>query len=156
MIEVRACSVAELFDDPRCAELIAEYAEECGNALIGKPAPRRDLYEGIERIGLAQCFAAYENRDHPLDQPQLAGFALIIIAVVPHYGLSCATLESLFVTRDAHCGSELIRVVEEYSRKAGCTAIIYAAPVDSRLARLLLVRSDHYALTNLVFSRRLN
>lgn len=148
MIAIRTCNVAELFDNPRSAPLIAEYAEECGNALIGKPAPRQDMYQNLEGTGMAQCFAAYEDE-------QLCGFALLIIASVPHYGLSCATLESIFVTREAHCGPELMQAVEENARTAGCTTIFYAAPVDSRLARLLHTRSDAYTLTNHVFSRRL-
>lgn len=163
MIAIRTCSVAELFDDPRCARLIAAYAEECGNALVGKPAPRRDMYENLERTGLAQCFAAYEDE-------ALCGFALLVTAVVPHYGLSCATLESLFVERGAGSGRDLMRAVEELARERGCVAIFYAAPVESRLAELLFLRSsdlcdhrrrrrlrsDAYMLTNYVFCRRLN
>lgn len=148
MSEIKRISVGELFDDPHSAELIEEYSRECGNALIGKPAPRRDLYENLEVSGLAQCFAAYERG-------QLCGFALAIASVVPHYGLSCATLESLFVRRGSHSGASLMRAVEDYAIALGCVSIFYTAPVGSRMARLLFLSSDEYAHTNHVFCRRL-
>jgi hypothetical protein len=148
MAEIQQCRVAELFDDPRCEELIAEYAAECGNALIGKPAPRRDLYESLEASGLGQCFAAYEGG-------MLCGFAMVIASVVPHYGLSCATTESLFVERGSHSGAELMRAIEDYARAAGCTAFFYTAPLNSRMARLLFLCADEYANTNHVFCKRL-
>ncbi|HEX5236149.1 MAG TPA: GNAT family N-acetyltransferase [Silvibacterium sp.] len=146
--EVRACSAAEIFDDPRSAGLIAEYAEECGNALIGKPAPRRDMYENLEGSGLGHCFAAYEDG-------ALCGFALIIVSVVPHYGLSCATPESLFVSREANCGAELMKAVEGYARRNGCANIFYSAPVFSRFDRMLSLRQREYRLTNRVYTKRL-
>lgn len=145
---VRACRVAEIFDDAASAGLIAEYAAECAIALIGKPAPHRDRYENLEATGFGHCFAAYEDG-------ALCGFAMLICSVVPHYELSCATLESLFVTRRARCGTKLMRVVEDFARKSGCTGIFYAAPVNSRLARLLALRSEVYVKTNEVFCRKL-
>jgi hypothetical protein len=145
--EVRTCRVAELFDDPRSAELIAAYAEECGSDLIGKPAPRRDIYENLER-SLGQCFIGSQDG-------KLCGFAFLVIAVVPHYGLSCATLESLFVEQESAAGTALMRCVEAFAKGEGCTTIFYSAPVNSRLAELLFVRSDVYTLTYHGFSRRL-
>lgn len=148
MIEIRQCHVAELFEDGRSAGLIREYAEECGNALIGKPAPRRDLYENLEASGLGQCFAAYE-------EGALCGFAMVVASVVPHYGLSCATTESIFVTRGSHAGSALMRALNDYAADLGCIVIFYIAPVGSRFATLLLLSADEYPNTNHVFAKRL-
>lgn len=152
MSEVRKCRAAEIFDDPRSSDLIAEYSAECAIALVGKPAPQRDAYECLEIACGAQSFAAYD------DAGKLCGFALIIVAIVPHYTLSCATVESLFVSRSQRksgLGAKLMHSVEEAARWAGCEAIFYSAPVGSSLARLLSIRPDEYTHTNQVFCRRL-
>lgn len=148
MGEVRKCRVAELFDDPRSAQLIEDYAAECGNALIGKPAPRRDLYENLEHSGLGQCFAVYEAG-------LLCGFAMVVASVVPHYGLRCAATESLFVARGSHSGFALMRALDDHAAAMGCITIFYTAPVNSRLSRLLFLCADEYTNTNHVFSKRL-
>jgi hypothetical protein len=145
---IRACRAREIFDDPRSEQLLAEYSAECAIALIGRPSPRRDMYENLEACGMGHCFAAYEAGE-------LCGFAMLLIAVVPHYSLSCGNLESLFVTRSAHCGGDLMRRVEEFARERGCTAILYTAPVNSRLARLLFLSEDRYMLVGHAFCRRL-
>lgn len=155
MTKIRQCRAREIFEDPAGASLIAEYATECGNALIGKPAPRLDVYENLEISGMGQCFAAYERLGHPLDDPQLVGFAMVVVAVVPHYTLAIATLESIFVTRDASCGGELMDAIEEYAKELGAKAVIYTAPLGSRMARLMFLHSDLYVHTNHVFTRRL-
>jgi len=148
MSEIRQCSVAELFDDPRSAQLIEDYAAECGNALIGKPAPQRDMYENLEAAGMGQCFAAYESG-------QLVGFAMVLACVAPHYGVSLANVESLFVAIGSYSGHALMRALDDYATAQGCAAIFYWAPVNSRLARLLFLCADEYANTNHVFAKRL-
>lgn len=146
---IRSCKAAEIFGDPRGPGLIAEYAAECVNALIGKPAPRLDIYENLEASGMGQCFAAYERYE-------MVGFAMVIVAVVPHYSLSCATLESLYVTRNATCGGDLLKALEDYAHSLGATGLFFTAPVKSRMARLFFLQEgDRYTLTNHVFCRRL-
>jgi hypothetical protein len=147
-VEVRACGAREIFKDPAGEKLIAEYAAECAIALVGKPAPRLDMYENIEVSGLGQCFSVRKDG-------QLCGFAMVITAVVPHYALSCATTESIFVSRDGSGGLELMSALEEYATRVGCTSIFYAVPVGSRMARLLFLWTDRYTHTNHVFCRRL-
>lgn len=145
---VRECQVAEIFDDPACEALLAEYERECAIALIGRTGPRRDMYENLEATGLGQCFSVREDG-------QLVGFAFVLIAVVPHYSLSLANVESLFMTRAARSGLALMQAIEDYARLCECMVIIYTAPVNSRLARLLFLSSDLYTNTNHVFMRRL-
>jgi GNAT superfamily N-acetyltransferase len=151
MVEVRKCLAEEIFNDPASAELMAQYADECANAMLGKPRPRRDVYGALETTGCAQCFAAYEDG-------KLCGFALVLIACVPHYGLSHATVESLFVSREAcrsGLGVALMADVEAHARQAGCGAIFYSAPAGGRLARLMFLQSDVYVNTNHIFTKRL-
>lgn len=147
-VDVHVCAVAEIFEDPAGDALIAEYAEECAIALVGKPAPRRDMYENLEASGLGQCFCV--RRDG-----ELIGFAMVVMAVAPHYGLSCATYESIFVRHEAPGGLELMRAVAEYAKRLGCVSVFCCAPVNSRLARLLFLSSDEYTHTNHVFCKRL-
>jgi len=153
---ISKCRAAEIFDDPEGEDLIREYAEECGNALVGTPVPQRDRYENLEAAGIGQCFAAYELLDHPLDRAALVGFAFVLVTVVPHYEVKLAAVESVFVTRRAHSGAALMNALNHYATKMGCTTIFYTAPVGSRLAKLLFLCSDEYTHTSHVFSRRLN
>ena len=147
-IEVRACKVAEIFDDPASHALFAEYAEECGCALIGKPAPRRDHYGNLEASGMAQAFAAYQD-------DELCGFAFVLTMVAPHYGEFYGGAESLFVSRRSNCGPTLMKATEDYARSAGCVSFFYSAPVGSRFARLLFLYDDLYTYASHVFCRRL-
>lgn len=149
--DVRACKSSEIFDDPGCAALFAEYTEECANALLGKPAPRREVYANLEATGFAQCFAAYHGAT-------LRGFALVLATVVPHFGIRSATVESLFVSRVARhtgLGGRLMVEVERYATWTHCDAIFYTAPVASELDLLLSVRPAAYRLTNHVYTKRL-
>lgn len=150
-MEVRACQAAEIFDDPASAELFAEYEQECANPLTGSTAPVRAMYEALEGLGVAQCFAAYADL-------KLCGFAFVLISVLPHYGRRFATVESLFVggagRRGGGLGVWLMSAVEAHAKKAGCTAIFYSAPVGSRFARLLFLKKE-YRKTNHIFTRSL-
>lgn len=148
MIEVRKCTARELFEDPEWAELVEEYSKECGLALIGKPAPRLDVYENLERAVAAQCFGVWQDG-------KLTGFAMVLCSVVPHYSLNCANTESLFVRNGCPGGTTLMAAVDRHAAEAGATAIFYSAPVRSRLARLLFLCADEYVNTNHVFAKRL-
>ena len=145
---IAKCKAAEIFGDPASEALLEEYAEECAIALVGKPAPRLDMYEGMERSGFGQCFAVRQDG-------KLVGFAMVLICVVPHYDLCLANVESLFVARGAQGGRALMSTLNEYAKESGCTSIFYTAPVGSRLARLLFLCADDYVNTNHVFCRRL-
>jgi len=143
------CEAAAIFNHPDGEDLIREYAEECGNALVGTPVPQRDRYENLEAAGMGQCFAAFESL-------KLVGFAFVLVTAVPHYDVKLAAVESVFVTKAASCGALLMTRVNDYAASMGCATIFYTAPVGSRLARLLFLCADEYTHTSHVFSRRLN
>ena len=149
--EIALCKAADIFDDIDSAELLAEYGRECANALLGKPGPRRDVYENLEMSGMGQCFSVREAG-------RLVGFAFIVIAVVPHYSMRLATTESLFVSaaaRDGGPGWDLIRALGTYARMCGAEFLFLSAPVGSRLARLLFLSEDVYTHVAETFCRRL-
>lgn len=150
---VRTCRVAKIFDDPASAGLFAEYEKECANALMGPTTPEREMYEALERLGAAQCFGAYVDGN-------LRGFAFVLNGELPHFGhgRKFATVESLFVSRasrECGLGSNLMDALESHCREAGCIAVIYIAPVGSRLARLLFLSEDKYKNTGHTFYREL-
>jgi len=140
-----------IFEDPARAALFTEYEGECGNPLIGRCAPQLEFYERLESLDAARCFAVYSGRN-------LVGFAFVVVSKVPHYDLKLACVESLFVSRKARrfgLGIELMEMVTEESRKAGCTSLLCSAPLNSRLARLLFLSADLYAHVGHTFCRRL-
>lgn len=150
-VQVLGCRAGEIFDDPASAVLFEENSYECANPLLGATAPQREMYEVLERSGMAQCFGAYEG-------DVLRGFAFMLMAPSGHNGRRYATVESLFVTREARSsglGDLVMGTMEDHAKQYGCEAIFYSAHVGSRLAKLLFLCSDRYTNTNHIFCRRL-
>jgi GNAT superfamily N-acetyltransferase len=119
-------------------DLLAEYAAECSIAEIGPVDPQAALYQTMETLGMV-------------------GFASLLMTILPHYGRKVATLESLFVGKDARSsglGRELMAAVEQHARQNGCVAILYSAPAGGQLERVLMLRKGYHR-TNSVFCRSL-
>ena len=150
-VEVRTCTVAEIFDDPAAAALFAEYESECGSPLLGAAVPDRTAYEGLAALGVGQAFSGRLDGS-------LCGLAFLLMAPLPHYGRRFATVESLVVSQAARScglGKQLMKAVEAYAQNAGCATILYSAKADSQLARMFLLLSDEYQLMSHVFGKRL-
>lgn len=146
---IRPISCTEILREEN-ADLLSEYAAECSIPEIGAIAPQAALYEAMERTGLMRTFGAYADG-------VLAGFATILIYVLPHYGRKIATVESIFVARGhrkATLGKDLMRTIEDCARGQGCAVMLYSTPTGSRLERLLSLLKG-YRRTNAVFTRRL-
>jgi GNAT superfamily N-acetyltransferase len=151
MSEIQVCFASQLFGDPSFPALCAAYESECANAVLRTPRPDRAMYEALERLGRGHCFGAYVG-------DELCGFAFVVTALASDYGFNYATVDRLFVLREARAfglGALLMERLELHARNAGCAGISYSAPVGSQLARLLFLSSDVYAHTNYVFCRRL-
>jgi len=144
---IKKISITEILD---AAKLIAEYAAECSIPAVGPINPQRDLYMKLENNGALKCFGAYEGDD-------LVGFCNVLVYVLPHYGKTIATVESLFVAEDHRCsdaGKELMFHVEQFAEGVGCTGILYSAPAGGKLERLLYAKYEYHR-TNTVFYRGL-
>jgi len=144
---IRPSTYAELLEQ---AELVQEYAAECSLPEIGEVQPNGEIYAAMERIGVAQVFAAFDNE-------QMIGFAAILMPVMPHYSKRVATVESIFVTesqRKSGIGKDLMRTIEDYAKEKGCAAILYSAPTSGKLERMLMLLK-RYRQTNSVFCRSL-
>lgn len=148
---IRPIRYAEILDAPNAQQLLEEYAAECALPELGAINPQREIYAAMERSGAFQCFGAHG------EDGSLVGFAAPLTYVVPHYGTRIATVESLFMAA-AHrgwTGGKLMRAIEEHARGQGSAAILYSAPVGSRLARLLFRSEPEYRNSNHVFIKRL-
>lgn len=128
-IRVERVSSAAIRDQ---AELLAEYADECSNAMLGRINPQWDMYAAMERAGALKIYAAYVD-------DVMVGFSAVLHHVQPHYGTLVGVVESLFVGK-AHrpaSGRELMLAIEADARLAGCKAIVYAAPAGGELEAVL-------------------
>lgn len=147
MVTIQPVSVRELLER---TDLIAEYAAESSIPAIGTINPSPEIYERLESSDIFKCFAV-------IDGARIVGFATILTTVFPHYGEKVATVESLFVaseSRNGIAGTELLAVLEDYAKSAGCVAILYSAPAGGRLEKLLSVKKN-CSRTNAVFCRSL-
>lgn len=152
MIEVEACGVDEIFAHPSFAALVAEAAAECANRELTAPSPDRALYRVLEASGSALCFRVGCG-------DELYGFALVLLAPSAHNGKRYATVESLFVGkqfRRTGAWTLLEASIADATRARGCETYFLSAHVGTRLAKLMFMDADRYALTNFVFMRRLN
>lgn len=147
MAHVQLISYATVLE---ARELLAEYAAECSIPEIGPVNAQAAMYAAMEKAGIAVIFGAFW-------EGKLAGFASVLMTVLPHYGQRTATIESLFVAkayRSKGLGPELMQMVETYAKEAGCKAILYSAPSGGKLERLLSKRKG-MRQTNSVFCRAL-
>lgn len=123
--QVSECSFSGLADDPEFDALVAEYATE--SKIKGMPPINwaREMYEGMESMGMVHCLALRDTED------KLIGFAILLCTIYPHYSKLAVTAESLFVTRDYRqggSGMKLIKAIEDHGKKIGAVGILLSAP----------------------------
>lgn len=148
---VRKISVAEAFSYPEFPALCLEYARE--SALAGLPDPQEKLsaYQALEASG-SDTFCAYGAF---LDD-RLIGFVVLLTPVLPHYGMTVAVAESLFVGseyRKSGAGMLLIRQAEKRAKEVRSPGMLFSAPSGGRLA-VILPRIG-YRETNRVFLKEI-
>lgn len=147
LVEVR---FKDIIDAPEFAELHREYSAECSIPELGPTDPQKDIYANMEKIGLMHSFAFYCDG-------ALAGFATLLLFILPHYGKKVANVESLFLAkpyRTGDSGRSLMKNLEYFAAHEGCCAMLYNARAGSRLEKFLEALSG-YQRTNSVFLRSL-
>lgn len=150
MHEILPIRYSDVLNAPNAAELLAEYSAECSIPEIGPVNPQPQIYAALEANGAVQIFGAYMHG-------VLRGFASVLVTVLPHYGQTAATVESLFVSapfRRYSLGTYLTHAIEDYARERGAKVILYSAPTDSKLEKMLSLHKV-YRRTNSVFCRPL-
>ena len=133
MIEIRPVAVSEIEDNPNFPALAKEYEAEAAIAGFPPPSEKLAVYSNLQRSGMFQAFGAF-------DGGLLVGFVAVLTPVVPHYGVTIAVTESLFVGRayrKTGAGLKLLRAAEAHSRAAGSPALTVSAPTGGRLAQVL-------------------
>jgi GNAT superfamily N-acetyltransferase len=146
ILTVRRVGCAEVMEHADFPELAAAYAEECRIAGLPMPDGKLEIYQMLEGGGCFQGLGAFLGE-------RLIGFAVVIAAVTPHYGVQIAVTESLFVGkpyRKTGAGLALLRAAEDYARSVGSPGLLVSAPTGGVLARVL-ERKKGFRETNRAF-----
>jgi GNAT superfamily N-acetyltransferase len=149
MTEIRKLTVDEYYAEPNIAELWELYAEESHTKGLPPHNPQRQMYQGMENVGVLHTWGAY-------DDGKLVGFIALLVHVAPHYGAMLGTLESFFVHRYYRKGgtaSKLLRAAEAKAKELGAVGLFASAPAGGKLEKAMLMFG--YRHTNTVFFRGL-
>lgn len=132
-LEVKRVPFALIEHAPELPALLAEYAAESANDEIGPVCPDLPTYRMMERAGGFYSFGAYWNG-------QLIGILFMVTPVLPHYTKRTAVAESFFVMsahRKTGAGTQLRQAAENVASGVGCVGIIFSAPIDGVLEKVL-------------------
>lgn len=148
-IDIRPCTVADVERAPNIADLAAEYAAESALGALGPANPQFSAYRQMEDAGVARLVAAFQG-------PNLVGFVVLLVSVVPHFSSPVASTESFFVAQAARktgAGLKLLHEAERIAHQSGAVGLFVSAPVGGRLAQVL--PRVGYIHTNYLFFRSL-
>ena len=132
-IDIRRCAFADIEHAPNLTKLMDEYGAESAMIALGPQRPQFPTYRLMEEIGTSHSFGAFQGED-------LVGFIIILVAVLPHFGLRVASTESFFVTcsaRKGGTGLRLLRQAEEFAKELGAVGFFVSAPIGSRLESVM-------------------
>ena len=149
-MNIRPCTVDELIEDPRFAELVAGYEAECATAGLGDCIVQTATYKHLESTGLLRAVAAYA-------EGQLVGFVTVLTSMLPHFGKLVGTTESYYVHPDYRkggLGAGLLRVAEAVAQDQGAVGFFVSAPAGGRLEKIM-GRTAGYRHSNTVFFKGL-
>lgn len=130
---IKTITLAELVSAPHWAELLNEYAQESAIPGLAPHNPQMETYQLLEDKAGLKVLGAYLDGE-------LVGFLVLLVHVLPHFGVKAGISESLFVARHARttgAGLQLIREAQRLAKESGAEGFFVSAPVDSRLQSLL-------------------
>jgi len=130
---IEACSPDDIRTAPNFDDLVVEYALEAG--MPEMPWPRVDwqTYTMMERAGTLHVFSAREDG-------VLAGFVVVIMTMMPEYGVRLACTEAFFVAkawRSTGAGLKLLAAAEAWARSHKAPGLAVSAPLGGKLAEVL-------------------
>lgn len=149
-INVKPCTVADMEQAPNIAELLAEYASESAIEGLGPVSAQMETYRQMEAAGFLHILGAFQG-------DALVGFLLVIVSVLPHYGVRVGSTESYFVAvsaRKSGAGLILLREAEHLAQSLGAVGFFVSAPKGGRLEQVM--EGKGYRETNRVFFRSLS
>jgi GNAT superfamily N-acetyltransferase len=151
MFDIRRCTINEIETAPNIAAVLAEYAAESAIEEFGPANVQFDTYRNLEASGALHPMGAFEDG-------RLIGFITVIMIVLPHHGVSSATVESFFVPRAARkkgIGLLLLGHAEDVVRDMGAKVLLQSAPIDGSLARVLSRKGSQYRPCRTMFVKAL-
>lgn len=149
-LEIRKCTALEILSNPCFPALRDEYARESSIHGLPDPAEKMEMYVAMDGGGILHIYGAFWG-------DELVGFVAVLAPVLPHYGVTIAVTESLFVAsahRKTGAGLRLIRTAERHAKDIGSPGLLVSAPFGGRLATLL--PRIGYNETNRVFLKRIH
>tara|TARA_R110000822_G_scaffold84881_2_gene199090 strand:- start:384 stop:836 length:453 start_codon:yes stop_codon:yes gene_type:complete len=150
MVEIRRIKFREAAEHPDFDALLEEYGDEAGMYGMPRPNCQVDMYDKMQDAGIIHVVGAFK-------QDRLVGVIVIVVSVIPHYGVAMATTESFFVRpaeRKTGAGLMLLKEAEALSAEYGAFGLLVSAPFGGKLAEVL--PNKGYTETNRVFFRRLS
>jgi GNAT superfamily N-acetyltransferase len=137
---IEACSSEAIRTAPNFDDLVVEYAHEAG--MPEMPWPRVDwqTYTMMEQAGTLQMFSAREKAASDAGPGVLAGFVVVIITMMPEYGVKLACTEAFFVAkahRHTGAGLKLLATAEAWARSLKAPGFAVSAPLGGKLAEVL-------------------
>jgi len=148
--EVRLVTPDEFLACANYQALFAEYAAESSTEGLPAPQPDMALYRALHASGCMHTLAAFQG-------DTLIGFLVMLAHRNPHYGITLAVAESLFVAaahRAGGAGLRLMREAEDLGARLGAAGIFLSAPAGGKLERMMQA-SSAYRHSNTVFFRSL-
>lgn len=130
MTNVSFATANDLLCHENFLPMVEEYAQESATKDMPKPNFAKEMYIGMESMGILKCIQA-------VDGEKLIGFMVLIATVIPHYSKVAVTTESLFVAkqyRKTGAGLRMIRMAEDFGRSIGAAGIFLSAPEGGKLA----------------------
>jgi len=137
-MRVEASTVEAIRTAPNLDELVNEYAHEV--RLPDMPWPRVDwrTYQLLEQAGSLHVFAAREEAAS--DPGVLVGFVVVIVSMMPEYGVRLACTEAFFVGRawrHTGAGLKLLVAADAKAREVKAPGLAVSAPLGGKLAEVL-------------------
>ncbi len=135
---IRQITLEELTSAPEFDDLAEAYRVEAAIDDLPMPTYEAHIYRSMEAAGLLHILSAHQG-------DRLIGFLSLIVSVLPHYGMTCATAESYFVDarhRRGGAGIKLLRKAESLSEELGAGGLLLSARTD-RPPSVILPRSGH-------------
>lgn len=150
MVEIKQCSIIDLFVREDFHSLVKEYLAESSVKELGEYNVTVDMYIPLHNSGKFFVWGAFI-------EDELIGFVNVISLAMPHHGKLISTIESIFVAkqhRNTGAGVKFMRIVDEHAKNIGAVGVVYNAPIHGSLVEYL-ENSDKFVETSRVFFKRI-
>lgn len=150
-MEIKKCTVSELWSAENFSEILIEYAEESAISGLPRPNPVQQLYQYLEDTGKFDIFGCYK------DDNMLIGFISLLTSILPHYGELVSVTESFFVLKEHRftgAGLSLLSRAEDHINNIGARGFLVSSPLDGSLIDVL--PRVGYKPSNQIFFKEFN